>query len=88
MASVPPDKWATIVGADLKRLLETPCDYAPMFQLITEPAPHVVHYWGTKAHYVPPTEYLWRSWEPGPTDCEWIVPGTAEGRACRTYRLI
>jgi hypothetical protein len=61
---------------------------SPAFQMVMDPAYPKVIYWGTKAHYVPPTDYVVQSWEPGPSDCEWIVPGTEGERACRTFRLI
>lgn len=59
--------------ADLGRLLYAGEPYAMM----AERWPHYVHYRGRKPYYCAPDSFglgFYRS----PTDCDWIVPGTAE----------
>jgi hypothetical protein len=48
-----------------------PSFYDMVVEAMNEPAPHKVVYNGRQAIYVPPDCYYF-----GPSDCEWIVPGT------------
>lgn len=41
-----------------------------------EPQPHLVHYQKHRVIHIPPDENLW--WTPvRPSDCTWMVPGSA-----------
>lgn len=53
-----------------------PC-HVGIFDLMSEPYPHYVHYYGTSPFYVSPEYFHFRS-HIAPTDCVWIVPGTLE----------
>lgn len=64
---------------DIKRVINTPLPksyHTGLFDLMSEPYPHYVHYYGTKPSYVSPEYFHFRS-HIGETDCVWIVPGTA-----------
>jgi len=69
---VPPPPWAVEV-------VKSPVYHVGLFDLLDEPYPHYVHYYGDEPLYVPPTHFHFRSWV-GATDCVWIVPGTLERR--------
>jgi len=63
---------AVMQQADMGRLL----DGREFFALMTERWPHYVHYRGKgKPNYCPPDTFGFLG-KPGPSDCDWIVPGT------------
>jgi hypothetical protein len=71
---------AASIRAEFRRSLKAP--YRPchvgIFDLMSEPWPHYVHYYGGgEPFHVSPEHFHFRS-HVGPTDCFWIVPGTLE----------
>lgn len=76
-------KWP-FSPAEIRSMLEAPLarDFFCASEMFcqTEPWPHMVHYRGTRVTYIDPKTFLWTDDRRGPSDCVWIVPGTAERR--------
>lgn len=71
--------------AEIRAMIETPLSrdfYAAgdMF-FPRDPWPHIVYYRKGKVTYVPSDHFLFTDNQRGPSDCIWIVSGTAERRA-------
>lgn len=63
---------AAMTQADIGRLL----DHSEFFSLMFERWPHYVHYRGRhKPVHCPPDTFGFIG-KPGPSHCDWIVPGT------------
>jgi len=72
------DRMIAMCGG-MAKLLRTPYEPSDFYRemISCEPWPHLVHYQGEKARYMPPERYLFTR-APGPSDCTWMVPGTGQ----------
>lgn len=70
--------------AEIRSVLEMPLSrefFAASEQFWpADPWPHMVHYRSGRMTYVDPKTFLWTDERRSPSDCVWIVPGTAERR--------
>lgn len=68
---------AAMKQANLNRLLGYSEWLSIWLSMMIEPWPHWVHYRGGRANYCPPDTFGFMG-EGGPSDCDWMVPGTHE----------
>ena len=84
MTTLSPDQIERILGPDcwVDALQSSPPDVNRFLERLemSEPWPHSVWYRHYCAKYVPPTEFVLPVQSYRPSDCVWIVPGTAEAR--------
>lgn len=74
-----------LTAADLQRLMNAPIRAFrnDMLAMLRERWPHQVHYTpqqNEKPEHVPPCVHRFPPRKAGPSDCVWIVPGTAGWR--------